>query len=166
MTESLTPPALSAFIFDIDISKILLIVGLALVVLSTDKLSGVARTLGRWPGRARAMARQFRDQLEAEADNLNLGRNSPTQAPPLHLTPWQLIRCRYRCRWAAKILEIPTNPRNTRSRGQEYLNLAAHIQDFYRMASCLLPTNKPHQARALRWAHHNDPVVRLTPAFT
>jgi len=57
--------------FDIDISKILLIVGLALVVLGPDKLPGVARTLGRWAGRARSMARQFRDQLETEADNLN-----------------------------------------------------------------------------------------------
>ena len=49
--------------FDIGFSEILLIFGLTLVVLGPDKLPQVARTIGRWAGRARAMARQFRDQL-------------------------------------------------------------------------------------------------------
>src|SRR3974390_1633031 len=56
--------------FDIGFSEILLIFGLTLVVLGPDKLPQVARTIGRWAGRARAMARQFSDQLEAETDNL------------------------------------------------------------------------------------------------
>ena len=69
--------------FDIGFSEILLIFGLTLVVLGPDKLPQVARTIGRWAGRARAMARQFRDQLEAETDNLKVDVNfTPPPAPP------------------------------------------------------------------------------------
>jgi len=71
--------------FDIGFSEVLLIFGLALVVLGPDKLPGVARTIGRWAGRARAMARQFRDQLETEADGLKVDLNTPPPAaPPPH----------------------------------------------------------------------------------
>jgi sec-independent protein translocase protein TatB len=66
--------------FDIGFSEIVLIAGLSLVVLGPKKLPGVVRTMGRWAGRARAMARQFRDQLEAEADNLKVDLN--TQSAP------------------------------------------------------------------------------------
>ena len=52
--------------FDIGFSELLLIFGLTLVVLGPNKLPHVARTIGRWVGRARAMARQFREQLEDE----------------------------------------------------------------------------------------------------
>jgi len=58
--------------FDIGFSEVLVIVGLALVVLGPTKLPHVARTLGRWAGRARSMARQFREQLENEADDLRV----------------------------------------------------------------------------------------------
>jgi sec-independent protein translocase protein TatB len=74
--------------FDIGFSEVLLIFGLALVVLGPDKLPGVARTVGRWAGRARAMARQFRDQLETEADGLKVDLNTPPHAaPPPHTEP-------------------------------------------------------------------------------
>jgi Tat protein translocase TatB subunit len=75
--------------FDIGFSEILLIFGLTLVVLGPDKLPHVARTIGRWAGRARAMARQFRDQLEAETDNLKVDVNlsPPAAAPPPASTP-------------------------------------------------------------------------------
>ena len=56
--------------FGIDFSEILVIFGIALVVLGPEKLPRLARTIGRWIGRARAMARQFREQLEQEADAL------------------------------------------------------------------------------------------------
>ena len=81
--------------FDIGFSEVLLIFGLALVVLGPDKLPGVARTIGRWAGRARAMARQFRDQLETEADGLKVNLDtpsasatpSPSAAPPSATPP-------------------------------------------------------------------------------
>jgi len=57
--------------FGIDFSEILVIFGIALVVLGPEKLPRLAATVGRWIGRARNMARQFRDQLEQEANALN-----------------------------------------------------------------------------------------------
>ena len=82
--------------FDIGFSEILVIVGLALVVLGPTRLPQVARTLGRWAGRARAMARQFREQLENEADEIKVNLDTsgtasstrPTPAPaPVHTEP-------------------------------------------------------------------------------
>jgi sec-independent protein translocase protein TatB len=83
--------------FGIDFSEILVIFGIALVVLGPEKLPRLAATIGRWIGRARSMARQFRDQLEQEANALNrdlelrereaAARNSaaaqPEPAPPV-----------------------------------------------------------------------------------
>ena len=77
--------------FDIGFSEVLLIFGLTLVVLGPDKLPQIARTMGRWAGRARTMARQFRDQLEAETDNfkvdLNTARPASTPTPVPTPTP-------------------------------------------------------------------------------
>jgi sec-independent protein translocase protein TatB len=56
--------------FGIDFSEILVIFAIALVVLGPEKLPRLAATIGRWVGRARAMARQFREQLEQEAETL------------------------------------------------------------------------------------------------
>ena len=44
----------------------LIIFVLALIVLGPEKLPRVVTEIGRWMGRARAMARQFREQLEEE----------------------------------------------------------------------------------------------------
>jgi Tat protein translocase TatB subunit len=73
--------------FDIGFSELLLIFGLTLVVLGPNKLPHVARTIGRWVGRARAMARQFREQLEAETDNLKVDINLNTPPPPASPPP-------------------------------------------------------------------------------
>lgn len=56
--------------FGIDFSEVLLIFAIALVVLGPKRLPGLAQRIGRWIGRARAMARQFREQLEAETNTL------------------------------------------------------------------------------------------------
>lgn len=52
--------------FDVGFSEILLIMVIALVVLGPDKLPKLATDIGRWLGRARAMARQLSAQLEQE----------------------------------------------------------------------------------------------------
>ncbi|HEY2590094.1 MAG TPA: Sec-independent protein translocase protein TatB [Steroidobacteraceae bacterium] len=52
--------------FSIDFPEIVIILGLALIVLGPKKLPVVAGKIGRWVGRARTMARQFREQLEQE----------------------------------------------------------------------------------------------------
>jgi sec-independent protein translocase protein TatB len=68
--------------FGIDFSEILVIFGIALVVLGPEKLPRLAATIGRWIGRARAMARQFREQLEQEAETLKRNVDLRAQEPP------------------------------------------------------------------------------------
>jgi sec-independent protein translocase protein TatB len=66
---------------DVGFSEILVIFVLALVVLGPEKLPRVASQVGRWIGRARAMARQFKDQLEEEV-NLEQVRKAHAANPP------------------------------------------------------------------------------------
>jgi Tat protein translocase TatB subunit len=76
--------------FDIGFSEIVVIFGLALIVLGPEKLPKIAQTVGRWAGRARAMARQFRDQLEQEANQLktDIDPNAPLRTTrPQHQPP-------------------------------------------------------------------------------
>jgi len=76
--------------FGVDFSEVVLIFGLALVVLGPQRLPKVAATIGRWVGRARSMARQFREQLEQEANairqdidpHLNTAASPPPPPPP------------------------------------------------------------------------------------
>jgi Sec-independent protein translocase protein TatA len=51
------------------------------VVLGPEKLPRVVSEIGRWVGRARVMARQFRDQLEEEVQ-LEEARKAQAAAPP------------------------------------------------------------------------------------
>ena len=87
--------------FEVGFTELLLIFAIALVVLGPQKLPKLAQQVGRWVGRARAMARQFREQLEEEAHNLETKVNidpgidtsltpkpAPTPAPaPAEPTP-------------------------------------------------------------------------------
>jgi sec-independent protein translocase protein TatB len=67
--------------FEVGFTEIVLIMGLALLVLGPEKLPGLARTVGRWTGRARSMARQLRMQLEQEVTLEELAKTSrSTQA--------------------------------------------------------------------------------------
>lgn len=54
--------------FGIGFSEILVIFVLGLIVLGPEKLPRVAREAARWVGRARAVARQFQEQLQLEVD--------------------------------------------------------------------------------------------------
>jgi len=75
--------------FEVGWSEYILIFGLALVVLGPEKLPKLAASIGRWVGRARVMARQFRDQLETETESIRSSVNdvkqgfeSSVQEPP------------------------------------------------------------------------------------
>jgi sec-independent protein translocase protein TatB len=59
--------------FDVGPSELIVIAVVALVVLGPTRLPGLVRKVGRWVGKARAMARDFREQLESEVnvDELN-----------------------------------------------------------------------------------------------
>jgi len=72
--------------FDIGFSEILVIFILALIVLGPEKLPRVVREVGRWVGRARAMARQFQEQLEDEVD-VDRTRTRPQPVRPVGGVP-------------------------------------------------------------------------------
>ena len=57
--------------FEVGFTEIVLILGIALLVLGPERLPKLAADLGRWAGKARAMARQLKNQLEQEAGSLN-----------------------------------------------------------------------------------------------
>jgi Tat protein translocase TatB subunit len=67
--------------------ELMIIFVVALVVLGPQKLPQVAALVGRWLGNARAMARQFRDQLEEEAHNMQRPVVDPAAPTPTPLTP-------------------------------------------------------------------------------
>ena len=70
--------------FEVGFTELLVIFVLALVVLGPEKLPRVAAQVGRWVGRARAMARQFKEQLEEEVNvaEANKTKPAPAAAPP------------------------------------------------------------------------------------
>ena len=72
--------------FEVGFSELLLIMVLGLVVLGPEKLPKLVSQVGRWMGRARAMARQFREQLEDEA-TLEPATRRPAAASPSHAEP-------------------------------------------------------------------------------
>src|ERR1700744_5918087 len=67
---------------DFGFSEIVLTSAIALIVLGPEKLPKVARQVGNWMGRARAMGRQLSEQLEREvsADEL-MKTNKPPERP-------------------------------------------------------------------------------------
>jgi sec-independent protein translocase protein TatB len=72
--------------FDLGCPEILMIVIVALVVLGPKRMPQLVRQVGRWAGKARAMARQFREQLESEVDLADLAE-STKNSPASHSTP-------------------------------------------------------------------------------
>jgi sec-independent protein translocase protein TatB len=73
--------------FEVGFTEIILIMGLALLVLGPEKLPGLAEKVGRWTGRARAMARQLRTQLEQEVTLEERAKSRPMQPPPPAAAP-------------------------------------------------------------------------------
>lgn len=66
---------------DVGFSEILLTSAIALIVLGPEKLPKVARQVGNWVGRARAMARQLTEQLEREVSAEELLRQTKSSGP-------------------------------------------------------------------------------------
>jgi sec-independent protein translocase protein TatB len=64
-------------VFDVGFWELLFIFTLALLILGPDKLPGVVSTVGRWTGRARALARGLRLQIERE-----MAEDQTVQRPP------------------------------------------------------------------------------------
>lgn len=66
--------------FEVGFSELLLISVIALVVLGPERLPKLLSQVGRWVGKARSMARQFREQLESEVNLEDLGNTPPRPA--------------------------------------------------------------------------------------
>lgn len=60
---------------DVGFSEILLTSVIALVVLGPERLPKVARQVGNWMGRARAMARQLSEQLDREVSAADISKD-------------------------------------------------------------------------------------------
>lgn len=75
--------------FEVGFTELLLIGALALIVLGPERLPKLAQQLGRWAGRARAMARQLREQLDQEVhlQEENVRRSRPASPDTGATTP-------------------------------------------------------------------------------
>ena len=71
---------------DVGFSEILLTSAIALIVLGPERLPKVARQVGNWLGRARAMARQLSEQLEREVSAEELLKTQSKPPPPVRDT--------------------------------------------------------------------------------
>jgi sec-independent protein translocase protein TatB len=71
---------------DVGFSEILLTSAIALIVLGPERLPKVARQVGNWMGRARAMARQLSEQLEREVSAEELLKTQSKPSPGANLT--------------------------------------------------------------------------------
>jgi len=76
--------------FGVDFPEVVIILGLALIVLGPKKLPHAAAQIGRWLGRARAMARQFRDQWEQEVNSVQHALDTRPPPPPPKTAPQPL----------------------------------------------------------------------------
>jgi sec-independent protein translocase protein TatB len=68
--------------FEVGFTEVILIFGIALLVLGPARLPKLAADVGRWAGRARAMARQLRTQLEQETQFDPLADDKPATSTP------------------------------------------------------------------------------------
>ncbi|MGH8243589.1 MAG: Sec-independent protein translocase protein TatB, partial [Steroidobacteraceae bacterium] len=68
--------------FEVGFTEIVLILGIALLVLGPEKLPKLANQVGRWAGRARAMARQLRQQLDEEVTVIDKDDFGPAARRP------------------------------------------------------------------------------------
>jgi sec-independent protein translocase protein TatB len=68
--------------FEVGFTEIVLILGIALLVLGPEKLPRLANQVGRWAGRARAMARQLRQQLDEEVEIIGKDDFGPAAKRP------------------------------------------------------------------------------------
>ena len=73
--------------FDLGFPELLMVFVVALVVLGPKRMPGLVKQVGRWVGKARSMARQFREQLESEVNLEELAGMEKTRTAAATSTP-------------------------------------------------------------------------------
>jgi sec-independent protein translocase protein TatB len=73
--------------FEVGFQELALIFAIALVVLGPSRMSGLVNKVGRWVGKARVMARDFRQQLENEVNLEELNKVTQIESKPAGTTP-------------------------------------------------------------------------------
>jgi sec-independent protein translocase protein TatB len=73
--------------FDVGFQELALIFGVSLMVLGPKRLSGLVTKVGRWVGKARTMARDFRQQLEHEVNLEELNKFTEAQSRAARASP-------------------------------------------------------------------------------
>ena len=73
--------------FDLGFSELLMVFVVALVVIGPKRMPGLVKQVGRWVGKARTMARQFREQLESEVNLEELSGMEKTRTASTASTP-------------------------------------------------------------------------------
>jgi sec-independent protein translocase protein TatB len=73
--------------FEVGFGEMLVIFVIALVVLGPTRLPGLVSKVGRWVGKARSMAREFKDQLENEVNLEDLNRMTEQRTKEARAAP-------------------------------------------------------------------------------
>jgi len=74
--------------FEVGFFELVIIFGVALMVLGPSRLPGLVSKVGKWVGKARRMAREFREQLENEVNLEELNRaTDPTRKSSTYPAP-------------------------------------------------------------------------------
>ncbi|MEO8307001.1 MAG: Sec-independent protein translocase protein TatB [Pseudomonadota bacterium] len=73
--------------FGVDFGEVLVIFVVALVVLGPKRLPSLVFKVGKWVGKARTMARQFREQIENEINLEELNRMTDVKSKPAKNPP-------------------------------------------------------------------------------
>ena len=130
---------------DVGFSEILLTSAIALIVLGPEKLPKVARQVGNWMGRARAMARQLSEQLEREvsADELMKAQTKPSAraALPVSSSAPAEFDPSYVPNATPPVSIGPTGARSVEHHGTDFGICERHS------AGCLYARDRCHRAR-------------------
>src|SRR6478736_572477 len=73
--------------FGLGTPEVLVVTVVALIVLGPKRLPGLVRQVGKWVGKARVMANQFREQLESEINLEELASMEKQRAATAASTP-------------------------------------------------------------------------------
>lgn len=70
--------------FDVGFWEIILVLVIALLVAGPERLPGIVRSVGLWTGRAKAVARQLREEFEREVARTTEDPDADTESGGKH----------------------------------------------------------------------------------